>query len=144
MRLSAIKSAPKISEMVIREIFKAMEDGNISVGQELPSEKELSETFNISRSALREGLSILEFLGIITYEGKRKTISKGANSIKKALEIVKLSNNDDIIFDFIEIRRVLEDLAIKLACERATDKDISKISKAVKQLEEDIDDKDAD
>ena len=144
MKLPKIKSSPKISEMVISTIFKSIEDGDIKVGEELPSERELSEAFNISRGALREGLSILEFLGIIVSEGKRKTISKGANAIKKALQIVRLSNNDDVIYDFIEIRRVLEDFIVKLACERATDKDIGKISKAVQRLEKNIDDVDAD
>ena len=134
----------KISEAVIETFFDALSRGDIKVGQEIPPEREFSQMLGVSRGAYREGVSILEFLGIITAQGKKKIVVRDAESVKKALNIIGISDNADIVMDFIEFRKVLELFNIQHACERGTIDDFGKIQQAVSQLEKDPDDFEAD
>lgn len=144
MELDKIRSSPKLPELVIQTFFNAITNGEIKVNQELPSERELSEKLGVSRGSLREGLSILEFLGVITNQGNRKILSRDSDSVEKVMKILRLSERQDIIYDFIEFRRAVEPYAIKLACERATPEDINKIEETIAGMRKDIDNLEAD
>ncbi|MDF2524410.1 MAG: putative GntR family transcriptional regulator [Clostridiales bacterium] len=144
MELDKIRSSPKLPELVIQTFFNAITNGEIKVNQELPSERELSEKLGVSRGSLREGLSILEFLGVITNQGNRKVLSRDTDAIEKIMKLLRLSGRQDIIYDFIEFRRAIEPFAIKLACERATPEDINKIEETIIDMRKDIDNLEAD
>ncbi len=51
------ENGPKIPELVMDSLLKAMEAGTICVGRELPPERDLAEELGISRNSLRECLS---------------------------------------------------------------------------------------
>lgn len=144
MELDRIQNTPKISEMVLESIFNAISEGRIKIGEELPSERELSEMLGVSRGSLRESLAILEFLGIIEPRGKKKVVLRDAGGVQKALSIVRLSNQKDILLDYIEFRKVVETFSAELACLRATPEDIKKMSEAVSDLEKDPENLEAD
>jgi GntR family transcriptional repressor for pyruvate dehydrogenase complex len=129
-------TSPKLSELVIEAFFDAMKKGEIEIGKALDSERELSEKFEISRSSLREGLSILEFLGVITNKGNRKIVARDYESVQNMLKVLKLTEKNNIIYDFIEFRQFIELEIIKLACEKATIEDIGNIENSLKLIEE--------
>ena len=56
----------RTSEEIILQIQEAILEGRLGSGDQLPSERELAETFNVSRSALREALRVLEAMGALT------------------------------------------------------------------------------
>nr|WP_250908665.1 GntR family transcriptional regulator [Escherichia coli] len=57
--------------MVAESIERLIIDGVLKVGQPLPSERRLCEKLGFSRSALREGLTVLRGRGIIeTAQGR--------------------------------------------------------------------------
>lgn len=55
------KSYQKVVEFVNREI----QNGRLKCGSRLPAERELAEELNISRNSVREGLRVLEIIGIL-------------------------------------------------------------------------------
>src|SRR5512136_795361 len=55
----------KIFQDVVAQIEEAILTGRIKTGQTLPSERDLKETFQISRGTLREALRVLEQKGLI-------------------------------------------------------------------------------
>lgn len=114
---------------------------NIKIGQELPTESKMAEMLGVSRGSLREGLAILEFLGVITSQGRKKTLIRDVNKIQKLLRLVKLSFQKDIICDLLEFRRILDISIVKLACQRANKKDIRELEFIVNKLRENPDDK---
>lgn len=126
---------PKISGVVLETFFKAISEGEIKIGETLASERELCEKLNISRGSLREGLSILEFLGVISSQGNRKVVTSDYALVQTALSIIQLTDKKGIIQEYIEYRRDTELLIIKLACERATDEDLEKINRSIDLLE---------
>ena len=50
---------------IAEQIKKLISEGTLKVGDRLPSERELSIQFNVSRSTVRESLTALEILGLI-------------------------------------------------------------------------------
>ena len=139
-------STQKISDLVINAFFDAITQGEIQIGETLASERDLSEKLGISRGSLREGLSILEYLGVLASEGKRKIVSQDYDVVQKALEIVKVSTQteNDIITDVAEFRREIELLIVKIACKKATPKNIDNIKKSIELLENGVDNPAAD
>ena len=59
----------KTYRVIIEHLRQGIECGRFLRGQKLPSEKELCEQFNTSRSSVREALSALEYVGLIEVRG---------------------------------------------------------------------------
>lgn len=104
----------------------------------------MAKMLGVSRGSLREGLAILEFLGVIVSRGRKKILARDANKIKKISNLLKLSINKDIIYDFIEFRRVMDTFIAELACKRANERDLRELEKTVNKLKKNPDDKKAD
>jgi DNA-binding FadR family transcriptional regulator len=58
-------SRPKMRDQVTEQIKQYIVERNLTSGDRLPTERQLAETFGISRLSLREATKTLEFLGII-------------------------------------------------------------------------------
>ena len=145
MQLEKIQNvSPKIPELVMQALINAIESGQIRVGEDLPSERDLAERLGIGRGSLRECLAILEFLGAIEANGNRKRVARDADFIRQAITFVRVSNQLDAGEDFNEFRRVNEVAIAGLACQRATEEDLEAIGTAMKRLEDDPDDYMAD
>ena len=107
MQLEKIQNvSPKIPELVMQALINAIESGQIRVGEDLPSERDLAERLGIGRGSLRECLAILEFLGAIEANGNRKRVARDADFIRQAISFVRVSNQLDAREDFNEFRRV--------------------------------------
>ena len=136
--------APKVSELVMEALLSAMESGMIKVGQELPSERDLSATLGVGRGSLRECMAILEYLHIIEVQGNRKIVVKDAFYFKKAVDFIRISVGKNTLNDSVEFRRAVEVYIVRLACERATEPDYEKMRDALKRMDVNIYDHKAD
>lgn len=56
----------RVSDVVFKQLKSAILSGQFSPGQKLPSERELTETFQISRVVVREAIRSLETAGFVT------------------------------------------------------------------------------
>ncbi len=141
MQLEKIQhTLPKVPELVMQTLIAAIDRGDVHVGEELPSERDLAEMLGVGRGSLRECLAILEFLGAIGNRGNRKVVTRDADYIQKAMSFVQVSNKTDIQEDFGEFRRVNEVAIAGLACQRATEEDLAALEQAVRMLEAEPDD----
>jgi GntR family transcriptional regulator, transcriptional repressor for pyruvate dehydrogenase complex len=59
------RNGRKTGEAVAATIRRRIANGELAVGDRLPTEDELTEAFGIARTTLREALRILEFQGLI-------------------------------------------------------------------------------
>ena len=137
-------NGPKVPELVMDSLLKAMEAGTIRVGEELPPERDLAEALGISRNSLRECLSIMNFMGIVENRGNRKILVKNADRFRKARSLIELSYSQDTFEDFMEFRRTNEREIARLACQRATEEDLERLRTSVERLESDASDFEAD
>jgi len=61
---------PRISEEVLRQLKEAILLGQFKSGEKLPSERELTEEFRVSRGVIREAIRALEITGfVVTRQG---------------------------------------------------------------------------
>ena len=137
-------NGPKVPELVMDSLLKAMEAGTIRVGEELPPERDLAEALGISRNSLRECLAIMSFMGIVENRGNRKIMVKNADRFRKARSLIDLSYSQDTFEDFMEFCRTNEREIARLACIRATEEDLERLRNSVERLEADATDFEAD
>ncbi|RBN38856.1 FadR family transcriptional regulator, partial [Priestia megaterium] len=55
-----------LAKQVVDRIIQLLVSGQLKPGDKLPTEMELLDVLNVSRPVLREALSALEVLGVIT------------------------------------------------------------------------------
>ena len=100
----------KLYIQIYNQIRDAILNGNYSVGDKLPSEKELCQMFNVSRVPVREALSALELSGLVESV-------HGAGVYVKRLNVV--SNDWVHAIDPQEIIRARQSLEPEVAREAA-------------------------
>jgi len=129
-------------EDVIEQIIESVEIGDIAPGEKLPSERNLSEQLSISRSVIREALSILQTGNIIEVKPGIGAFLKqdDKETLLKNMKTVFTRNEIDII-QLLEVRQSLEAQAAYLAAKRATKSDLEDIHSALVWLEQAVENK---
>lgn len=118
----------KISQMVIEQIQGMIMRGELKNGDKLPPERELTQTLNIGRPALREALKALEVIGVIeSRHGQGNfVVNNTENSVYKPLSLsFKLSNGN--IEEILELRRLIEEYTVKQAASSSDEKDVLRL-----------------
>lgn len=108
--------AAKVARQLIDHILMSDE---LTQGQRLPSERDLSDLFGVGRSAVREALKALSFIGLVE-------IRPGSGTFVQSPDAVLLPQvfewglllGEQRIGDLIEIRRMLEVGIAGLAADR--------------------------
>ena len=117
-------------EEVLDQIKHLLMTKQITAGQKLPNEIELSKSMKISRSSLREALQILSVLGIVERRSGEGTVIKQVQpeNIKVIMSLVAVSRGLDIA-DLHEVRTILENSSVKLAAKRREKVDLEQMEK---------------
>ena len=68
MQSSHLPERHMVPHETVRKLQEMIERGQVEPGQKLPSQRILSEQLGISRSSLREAISILETIGLLRVE----------------------------------------------------------------------------
>ncbi|MCF6092656.1 FadR family transcriptional regulator [Microaerobacter geothermalis] len=126
----------KVYEMVIERLKHSIESGLINPGDRLPSERDLAVTLSVSRSAVREALSVMESRGIIEIKsgiGVFLVEDKRDQMVSKIEEI--FSKNTNELLELLELRQGIEGQAAYLAALRADKKNVLVIERALSDLE---------
>ena len=127
-----------VSEIIVAMLRKYILDNEMTTGDKLPSETELSNTLHISRASIREGMKSMESMGIIrTIHGKGRYI----RDFNYDQMIESMTYNLQVHFkDFqevVQVRSVLESYFLLEAYKQMTDEDFTELNSLVDQMEED-------
>ncbi|MEB3102553.1 FadR/GntR family transcriptional regulator [Ferviditalea candida] len=116
----------KIFEEILDQFKDLLITKKLKIGQKIPTEIELSETWGISRASLREAMRVLDVLGIIEAKSGEGTIIKQADpeNLKNIMSLVALSRGIDTV-ELYEVRTVIEMYSVRLAAMRRSDQDLS-------------------
>ncbi|MGC9342341.1 MAG: FadR/GntR family transcriptional regulator [Bacteroidales bacterium] len=128
-----------LSQRIERTIENAIREKKLEVGSKLPTEREMCESFGVSRTALREALRRLSARGLIK-------IQKGSGMYVAELNIEDAINTLNLYYDlkfdrnllsqFIEVRRMFEPEIARLAAQNRTDEDVEELKKNIIEFEE--------
>jgi GntR family transcriptional repressor for pyruvate dehydrogenase complex len=136
--LKAIKKT-RLYEEVVGQLHQLIDDGKLKAGDRLPSERELAETFRVSRSSVREAIKTLENAGMVMSRPGSGTFITAVNveAIISPLASL-LSRGKDALIDLFEMRCLVEPSIAALAAERATPADILRLKEIYTQQEQQI------
>lgn len=127
VELKPIKTK-KIYEEIVDQIRQLLIDGQIKPGDKLPSERELVESFKVSRSSIREALSALEMMGILEVRTGEGTFIKHIRPESMMSSLAwSLYLDKGSILEMLEVRKMIEVQAVGYAAERATEKEINQL-----------------
>lgn len=131
--------ASRVSDEIVFQIQQLMLEHKLKPGDRLPPETELADRFSVSRTSVREALSILESRGLIDRRKSGGTLIKQF-SVNKILEslIFTPKSDHDMFLDFMEARQIIEIHILSLAVERARPEDFQRVQSTLDMLENDI------
>jgi len=129
-----IKKNKKLYMLVVEQIQELIEEGKLKPGEKLPSERELSSQFGLSRSSIREALTALEIMGLLEiYSGLGTFVSKNVkNSATDNFDDLEDSVSPT---EIVEARKIIEPQLAKLAAQRATKEDLEEIRANLEKAE---------
>jgi GntR family transcriptional regulator, transcriptional repressor for pyruvate dehydrogenase complex len=137
----------KVFERVAVQIEKRILDGDLRIGDRLPTERELAEQFQVSRTAVREAMKILAQKGLVDMRPGRGTIvvdgARAAMENSIGLLMKMMSSEVGSAENLVEVRAILETEIAALAAARATEKEIAAMREAIRVMDESLDDANA-
>lgn len=119
-------------EYIVEQIKDMIIDGKLKVGERLPTEKELSENFGVSRTSVREALKALEVIGICESRqgGGNFIVNKVQERTTKNLSLLYTLNNGKID-DLIQLRRCIESESIRNIIEEGNEEVIRELGEII-------------
>jgi GntR family transcriptional repressor for pyruvate dehydrogenase complex len=111
----------KLSDAVYRQLVSLISSGELKPGDKIPSERELAADMGISRQSIREALNRAEVMRLIEVrQGEGSFILSSVNeSLKPPLSLI-MEKEVERIFDFLEIRKLVEGWCAEKAAVEAT------------------------
>lgn len=139
--MSSIKksrSTKKLSQAVVEQLIETIQSGGFKIGEKIPTELELIEQFDVSRSVIREAITELRSLGFVETRHGIGTFVKEQNKEQNfLLSNASLETINDIVA-LLELRISLESEAVFLASERRTNQHLEKMKAALDDFEVNI------
>jgi len=129
----------RVYQIVIERIKASVESGEIKPGEKLPSEREMAKLLNVSRSAIREALSVMESVGMLEIKTGIGVflIEDQIDHLLDKINILLFDNGIQLV-EVLEVRQGIESQAAFMAAERANELDLLKIKKALTKLEKSV------
>ncbi|MEA2800615.1 MAG: GntR family transcriptional regulator, transcriptional repressor for pyruvate dehydrogenase complex [Rhodospirillaceae bacterium] len=129
----------RLSDQVSAQIQVRIASGELRSGDKLPPERELAETFGVSRGAVREALRSLERSGLVSLQAGARGgafIGEGdpsliGDSFRNLYQLGSVS-----LDELTEARLWLASTVVRIACARATDSDLDALAANVDEAEE--------
>jgi DNA-binding FadR family transcriptional regulator len=124
----------RASDEVVQQMKALILSGRLGPGAQLPSEKDLTEQFRLSRITVRDALRVLESEGLIEIKVgarggafvARPNAERVGESLTNLLRLQQVT-----IRELIEARLAVEPYVASLAAQRATAEDMTAMGRAV-------------
>ncbi len=137
MKANAAKSAligplnkEKLNEKIVALIKQLIFSNQLQVGDKLPSEREMMEETGVSRSVVREAFRSLEQSGLVEIKqggtgGAFVVFNLQKPIYNSAFDLY--SQGKLTLAHFVETRKAIECVAVRVAAEKATAEDIARL-----------------
>jgi GntR family transcriptional repressor for pyruvate dehydrogenase complex len=127
-----------LSQRIERTLENAIREKKLVIGSKLPTEREMCESFGVSRTALREALRRLSARGLIT-------IQKGSGMYVSEIHIEDAIKTLDLYYDLkfdqnllsqiIEVRYIFEPEIAMLAAANRSEKELEELASNIIEFE---------
>ena len=127
-----------VTDEAITKIKDMIISGELSAGDRLPPEKELSEKLGLSRSSLREAVKALEIIRVLDVRRGDGTYvtSLEPKLLTEAMTFIVDLHQDESILELFEVRRMLEPAAAATAARLITPQQIAALRATLDNIDE--------
>jgi GntR family transcriptional regulator, transcriptional repressor for pyruvate dehydrogenase complex len=130
----------KIYEQIASQIKDQIVNGKLLPGDKLPSTRELSESFQVGRSTVREALSALKAMGLVEiHQGEGSYVRKIDPSDLAMPQLDALIMSRTTILELLEARKSLEVSNAALAAEKRTEEDLRAFEQILERMKNSLD-----
>lgn len=135
----------KTYELVADRLVALIGEGSFQPGDPLPTERELTASFQVGRSSVREALRMLESQGVIrSANGGAFAVADAAYPLNSSLRLLLTLDESSRMHDVIELRSILECEAAALAAERHGPEHLTRMDEAIEEMTEGLEEPEGD
>jgi GntR family transcriptional repressor for pyruvate dehydrogenase complex len=125
----------KVYEQVAEQLLGQIGARRLKPGDVLPPERELTESFGVGRSSIREALRMLESQGVIAaVNGGSFVVADAASPLNSSLRLMFTLDDGTGMQQLFELRRILEVEAAALAAERHSAHHLDEMDAALEEM----------
>ncbi len=135
-RIRPIERNPRLTRKVSEYIGHLIADGELRVGEKLPSESRLAAMLEVSRPTVREALGALEARGLLEIRPRSGVYVASAVPEREHDAMAELVAVDpDKIWELLEIRKIMDSEGAALAARRRKAGDLEKLRALAREVE---------
>ncbi len=128
--------AETVSQSIVRQIELLILRGILRPGERLPSERELSERFGVSRPSLRQAVGELQDAGLLVAKANAGIFVADVLGSAFSPALSRLfSAHSEAVFDYLDFRRDMEGLAAERAARLGSDTDLAVVDRVFTRME---------
>ena len=127
-------------ELIAEDVLKLIGDGRLRPGDALPTERELTQSYGVGRSSIREALRVLESKGVIEPNGKGGfSVAAYGKPLNRSLEVLLTLREGDLR-ELFDVRRIFEVELAALAAASRKQTHLNRMAAAIEKMVEGIGD----
>jgi GntR family transcriptional repressor for pyruvate dehydrogenase complex len=131
----ALQAPERLTDKLAGLLMQRIESGDLAPDERLPTEQKLSEQFGVSRTVVREAVSRLKSIGLLTSrQGAGVFVSPRSQARALAFDPLVVTSMESVL-QVVEVRRGLEADVAALAAQRMTPEKAIAIASALSRLE---------
>lgn len=128
-------SRETVSSQIRNQLLDRITTGELAPGSKMPSERDLSERFEVARTSVREAIQGLLSMGVVERRGNRSYVAEHLPDV-----VVEPSGDGkSFVAELFETRRVLELPVFEMAAARATDDERERVAVLATRFERSLD-----
>jgi len=127
----------RATDQAIAKIKELISSGEFTAGARLPTERELTQRFGVSRSSLREAVRALALVGVLE---SRVGDGTYVTTLEPELLLTGVGFVSDLVgggslLELHQVRRILEPEATRLATLRLTEEDFARLEECLQRMD---------
>ncbi len=128
------KKDTNLPNIIANQIIAYIKHHKLKAGDRLPSERILSQMFNVSRVSLREALRGLVIINLIEVKNGKGAFVKNPKAVISGANL-QMNIHRDQLLQLTEVRRILELRSLELVLESMSEEDAEELDAILLRME---------
>lgn len=135
VKIQPVKRKSLVDDVVER-IRGLITDGHFGPGDRLPTETDLIQQLEVSRTVLREAIGRLEIMGLVSVRGSRGMFVGEPGNLRSCVRLVRsaVAVSPRELVQFTQFRKAIECEAVRYAALHATQADIAELERLCEEI----------
>ena len=135
----------RLYEQIVKQVEESILSGQLKPGDQLPAERDLAQSFGVSRTAVREAVKTLREKGLVeAFSGRGTFVTNGtSHAIRQSLDLMIRINQQEGSAHLAELRLVLEPEIAGLAASRIDGQLLGTMREMLAIMERNLQDREA-